>query len=80
MEYVLDGSQMRTREEAHTHIAQRLRFPDYYGRNLDALYDCLMDIPDAQIIIPFSDAMDGAIRKVLLDAAAHSSNITVFLA
>ena len=37
----LDGSQMRSRALAHDHLMQKLRFPDYYGRNLDALYDLL---------------------------------------
>lgn len=35
---------MSTKEEAHNYLAQRLSFPDYYGRNLDALHDCLLDI------------------------------------
>lgn len=80
MQYVLDGSQMTTREDAHEHIAQRLKFPDYYGKNLDALYDCITDIPDAEIIIVFSDAADKDIINVILDADAHSSNLNVFLA
>ena len=35
---------MGTKERAHRHIQKRLRFPDYYGGNLDALYDCLAEI------------------------------------
>lgn len=44
---VLDGERMLTRREAHDYLAQALRLPDYYGRNLDALYDLLTerDIP-----------------------------------
>ena len=36
---VIDGSQMSGRQAAHQHLAERLSFPGYYGRNLDALYD-----------------------------------------
>ena len=35
---------MDTRGHAHSHIAKRLRLPDYYGNNLDALNDCLGEI------------------------------------
>lgn len=35
---------VRTREEFHEEVSQKLNFPDYYGRNLDAMYDCLTDI------------------------------------
>ena len=80
MQYILDGSQMTTRESAHEHLAKQLRFPDYYGKNLDALYDCVTNLPDAEIVIVFSSAMDKDVQRVLLDAARHSSNLTVYLA
>ena len=37
----LDASAWTREEDLHTAIAQALHFPDYYGRNLDALNDCL---------------------------------------
>lgn len=42
--YILDGAMMNTRENAHSHLQEQLGLPDYYGRNLDALYDCLTDM------------------------------------
>ena len=30
--------------EFHDVLAAKLRFPSWYGRNLDALYDCLTDL------------------------------------
>src|SRR6266705_621943 len=30
--------------EMHSNLAKSLQFPDYYGRNLDALNDCLRDV------------------------------------
>jgi RNAse (barnase) inhibitor barstar len=38
----------QTHEDMHSAFAAQLAFPDYYGRNLDALNDCLSDlvIPD----------------------------------
>ena len=36
---VVDGGLMTSREAAHDLLAARLGLPEYYGRNLDALYD-----------------------------------------
>ena len=40
---IIDGAAMTTRDAAHSHLALRLGLPDYYGRNLDALYDLLSE-------------------------------------
>lgn len=42
MKYVkIDGNEIKNREELHEEIKSQLDFPDYYGKNLDALYDML---------------------------------------
>lgn len=33
-------------EEIHDRFAEALRLPVYYGRNLDALFDCLTDLQE----------------------------------
>ncbi len=48
---VLNGKRMRTRERAHTHLARRFRLPSWYGRNLDALCDCLGEINVPTVIL-----------------------------
>ncbi|GAA2333968.1 barstar family protein [Streptomyces kunmingensis] len=40
----LAAGQWTTEQEMHRAIAAALHFPDYYGRNLDALNDCLGDV------------------------------------
>ena len=34
---------MISRREAHDHLTERLGLPEYYGRNLDGLYDLLTE-------------------------------------
>ena len=40
---VLDCDQMTGREADHDYLARELSFPEWYGRNLDALYDFLTE-------------------------------------
>lgn len=40
---VIDGAMMPSRDAAHDYLAQSLSLPDYYGRNLDALYDLMTE-------------------------------------
>jgi hypothetical protein len=41
---VLDGAVAGSREGFFTEIARVLHFPDYFGRNWDAVNDCLTDL------------------------------------
>jgi len=38
----LDGKCIK--KHSHDYLKEKFSFPDYYGKNLDALYDCLTDI------------------------------------
>nr|WP_243876055.1 barstar family protein [Streptomyces sp. 846.5] len=48
----VDASNWTTPAAMHQSIATALDFPDYYGRNLDALNDCLRDVVDGEYGIP----------------------------
>lgn len=39
----LDGRRMTSRKEAHAYLKEVLALPEYYGNNLDALYDVLTE-------------------------------------
>ena len=40
----INGSKCITKKEALAEIGRAFNFPEYYGENLDALYDCLTDL------------------------------------
>ena len=78
--YFLDGAQMDTREKAHDYLAKTLEFPDYYGKNLDALYDCLTEMSKTEMMILYSFAVDDDIKRVMADAAEANPKLTVYMA
>ena len=78
---------MTTKENAHEHIKERLRLPEWYGKNLDALNDCLGEIGEpTRIVVRFAPALEetlgdyGArIIRVLEQAAQENKNLTIAL-
>ncbi|MBQ8551338.1 MAG: barstar family protein [Clostridia bacterium] len=49
---ILDGARFTNKSAAHEYIAASLNFPTYYGKNLDALDDCLSELPrDTAVVI-----------------------------
>ncbi len=43
MKLRLDVSDIRSVRELHAYLKEELKLPDYYGNNLDALYDVLTE-------------------------------------
>ena len=82
-EYILDCENMTDREKAHEYIADVLEFPDYYGRNLDALFDCLTEMGECSILFINLEALDmlgeysGAMRAVFEEAEAINDDLTL---
>ena len=48
--YRIDIRDVRTRDELHSKIAEVLPLPEYYGRNLDALFDILTESAEERVI------------------------------
>jgi hypothetical protein len=40
----LEGSHCTTSNDLYKELKKAFELPDYFGKNLDALYDCLMDL------------------------------------
>ena len=60
---VLDGEVLTDQKALHDRLAEDLGFPDWYGRNLDALYDCLTDLAGAEVVIRRPEAMEHTFGK-----------------
>ncbi|MCI9366661.1 MAG: barstar family protein [Oscillospiraceae bacterium] len=73
----LDGAQLQNRKEAMELLGQALALPKWWGRNLDALYDCLTDLGrPVRLEISRREAMEASafgrlLLRVLEDAAAE---------
>jgi ribonuclease inhibitor len=77
--YILDARQM-DRSHLHSYLREQLPLPEYYGGNLDALFDCLSDLSEVQLIVThtgMADASFSPVQRVLLDAAAENPSLTV---
>ena len=80
----LDGVQADKAANFHIQIASALGFPDYYGRNLDALADCLGDLTEPTVLLwdawaVFADADSRVFRTVAELLAKRSDILTVLL-
>ena len=86
MDVLLDGDLMVSREALHDLLAEKLEFPSYYGRNLDALYDLLGENSRLlKITLIHADLMIGhlgnygyALLKTFTDAANAYPNVIFF--
>lgn len=77
---ILDARCMETPEEAHEYIKMQLGLAEYYGANLDALYDCLTELNEMQIQIHnYSEGNIylSRILGVMLDAQEENSELMV---
>ena len=77
---ILDGNILADATQVHDYLKEMLDFPEYYGKNLDALHDCLTDLEDVEITIT-SPEEDGAIfqRVLRVFKAADRENETLYL-
>lgn len=68
----IDGKLIK--KDGHDYLKEILNFPDYYGKNLDALYDCLTDIGiETEITIINESYVSDDIIETFIDAADENS-------
>ena len=84
----LRGGELCSMAEIHRAFAETLRFPDWYGGNLDALYDLLTAEQEEVRIVLWEeellrDALGAryrALRRVLTDSAEENDRISLVFA
>ena len=82
---MIEGAAVGSMGRLHRLLAEQLDFPDWYGGNLDALYDCLTDLTEETTIILFhSQALEEILGtaythfcRVLKDAAAENPKLHI---
>lgn len=82
---ILNGKRMISKEKAHAYLKRKLDFPDYYGKNLDALWDLLTTIHEPlEIHVIHGDRMllkmgdyGRRLLETLEEAAKESRHVTM---
>ena len=75
----LIASQLTDKEVLHDVLAKELELPAWYGRNLDALHDCLTELCDVELVLigwP-DEGYLARVRRVILDAVWENEKLTL---
>ena len=82
--YILDCACMTDRDIAHTYLTEVLPLPPYYGRHLDALYDCLWELTPCTVTLQNTTALvevmgnyGEALLTVFRDTAEEHENFVL---
>ena len=84
---ILDIEKMRSLPMLHKYLHTALALPEYYGANLDALYDCLTEIAEpTELMVPKKVADEAYLGwygqqflQVLEDAGAANEALKITL-
>ena len=82
-EILINCASIGTREALHDALAREMNFPDWYGRNLDALHDMLTSLSEETNLtllhvsaLPFPSA---GLLRVLQESAGQNPNLKITL-
>lgn len=87
MQVIIDGRKITDKLELHAYMKEQCQFPDYYGNNLDALYDVLTERTEPlEICIEYAEELKErlcgygeAFLEMLQDVSANGGNIRVVI-
>ena len=64
---ILDAKKMAEKEKMHEYFAKKFDLPEHYGKNLDALFDCLCEINEPTLIkLKNKNALDEGTKESLI--------------
>ena len=74
-----DFERLGTPEAVYDYLTRELAFPAYFGRNLDALHDCLTDVstPTRLILTGTASPCGQHFLRVFKDAARRNKYLSV---
>ncbi|MED5015851.1 barstar family protein [Paenibacillus chibensis] len=78
-EIILDGGKIDNKEQLHAFLKEELKLPDYYGGNLDALWDALTGYASMPLMIRWvkfqeSEAKLGEYSRLVLELFQEAEN------
>ena len=85
MQVVIDGRKMKDKQILHSYLKEQCGFPEYYGNNLDALYDVLTErVEPLEIKLEYAEELKEilcgygvAFIETLEDAASGNQNVVL---
>ena len=84
-EKIIDCTQIHSKEDLHRIFRRILCFPEWYGSNLDALYDCLTEITGKVRLLDWEVAEDRLgnygrkARNVIAAAALCNTDLDLYI-
>ena len=84
-ERIIDCTQIHSQEDLHRIFRESLAFPEWYGNNLDALYDCLTELSGKVRLLDWETAearlgtYGAKAKKVIAAAALHNTKLDLYL-
>ena len=84
-EVILDCTDIQCPRQLHRLLAQKLQFPEWYGSNLDALYDCLTELSGKVRLLDWEAAevrlgdYGKKVKKAIATAALQNADLDLYI-
>ena len=73
------ASELTDKEVLHDVLIRELELPEWYGRNLDALHDCLTELADVELVLigwP-DEGYLARVRSVIVNAVWENDRLSL---
>lgn len=78
----INVQKLKEKESAHPYLKKRLKLPEYYGHNLDALFDVLTSLGEETTIYLMQEEVEkesyaGKVVETIWEAAKENGKVKV---